>query len=132
MKSAFHCDSEGTWRPAKRLCVVAAHYGFTPRRCQVRRPETKGKVERIIGYLDGNFWPRVEGQNLSLAELNSQVTGWLADIDAKPLPDFAESRHQRFLREKARPEAAELLPLRCTRRACSGGEPRVDDPIPDQ
>lgn len=111
MKTAFHCDSEGTWRPAKRLCAVAAHYGFTPRRCRVRRPETKGKVERIIGYLDGNFWPRVEGQNLSLAELNSQVTGWLADIDAKPLSDFAESRHQRFLREQ--PALRPLSSLPC-------------------
>jgi transposase len=37
---------------------VAVHYGFAPKRYKVRRPENKGKVERTIGYLDGNFWPR--------------------------------------------------------------------------
>jgi transposase len=101
MKSAFHCDAEGTWRATKRLSVVAAHYGFTPRRCQVRRPETKGKVERTIGYLDGNFWPRMDGVPLCLAELNAQVAGWLRGIDEKPLGQFSESRNDRFLREKA-------------------------------
>jgi transposase len=101
MKTAFHCDGEGAWRATKRLSAVAAHYGFTPRRCQVRRPETKGKVERTIGYLDGNFWPRMDGGPLSLAELNVQVTGWLRDIDEKPLAQFSESRSDRFLREKA-------------------------------
>lgn len=100
MKTAFYCDVEGSWRAAKRLTAVAAHYGFTPKRCQVRRPETKGKVERTIGYLDGNFWPRMEGGPLCLAELNARVTGWLRDIDAKPLAQFSESRNDRFVREK--------------------------------
>ena len=76
MKTAFLCDAEGTWGATKRLSAVAAHYGFTPRRCQVRRPETKGKVERTIGYLDGNFWLRMDGLPLSLAELIAAVTGW--------------------------------------------------------
>jgi transposase len=101
MKTAFYCDAEGAWRATKRLSAVAAHYGFTPRRRQVRRPETKGKVERTIGYLDGNFWPRMDEVPLCLAELNARVTGWLRDIDEKPLAQFCESRNDRFLREKA-------------------------------
>jgi transposase len=100
MKTAFLCDSEGTWRATKRLSAVAAHYGFTPRRCQVRRPETKGKVERAIGYLDGNFWPRMDCGSLCLAELNVRVTEWLRDVDEKPLAQFAQSRSERFLLEK--------------------------------
>jgi transposase len=110
MKTAFHCDCEGTWKPAKRLLVIAAHYGFTPRRCQVRRPETKGKVERAIGYLDNNFWPRLEGQSLSLAELNSRVREWLSTIDGKPLVEFNESRQQRFLRELPALKALDVIP----------------------
>jgi transposase len=101
MKTAFHCDAEGTWRPTKRLSAVAAHYGFTPRRCQVRRPETKGKVERTIGYLDGNFWPRMDGGPLCLAGLNAAVRGWLRDIVEKPLAQFSESRNDRYFREKS-------------------------------
>jgi transposase len=99
MKTAFLCDSYGAWRPAKRLSAFAAHYGYTPRRCRVRRPETKGKVERAVGYLDGNFWPRFEGQTLSLAHLNAEVKDWLAAVDEKPLVDFQESRSLRFARE---------------------------------
>jgi transposase len=101
MKTAFHCDAEGTWRATRRLSAVAAHYGFTPKRCQVRRPETKGKVERAIGYLDGNFWPRMDGGVLCLAELNARVTEWLRDVDEKQLAQFSQSRNERFLLEKA-------------------------------
>ena len=99
MKTAFLCDCQGVWRPTRKLSAVAAHYGFTPRRCRVRRPETKGKVERAVGYLDNNFWPRLEGQNLCLAELNAQVKDWLAAVDEKPFADLRESRRQRFERE---------------------------------
>ena len=67
MRTAFHPDDEGIWRPTKRLLALAVHYGFTPKRCRVRRPETKGKVERTIGYLDSNFWPCMDGEVLSLA-----------------------------------------------------------------
>jgi transposase len=109
MKTAFLCDAQGVWRPTRRLSAVAAHYGFTPRRCRVRRPETKGKVERAVGYLDSNFWPRLEGQNLCLAELNAQVKDWLAAVDEKPLVDFGESRRERFKREQAA-----LKPVRTT------------------
>jgi transposase len=41
------------------LLDFAAHYGFRPRLCHVRRPQTKGKVENGIGYVKKNFWPRV-------------------------------------------------------------------------
>jgi transposase len=100
MRTAFSCDSEGVWRATKRLLALGAHYGFATKRCQVRRPETKGKVERAIGYLDGNFWLRMTEERLCVAELNSQVKAWLADIDAKVLQDFSESRNERFTREK--------------------------------
>ena len=85
MRTAFQPDAEGVWRPTKKLLALAVHYGFVPQRCRVRRPETKGKVERTVGYLDNNFWPRMEGETLSLAGLNDQVRGWLAMIDAKRL-----------------------------------------------
>lgn len=100
MRTAWQPDSEGNWEPAKRLLALAAHYGFTPRRCRVRRPETKGKVERTIGYLDHNFWPRMEDRELSLATLNAEVAGWIANISEKPIADLGESRNQRFAREQ--------------------------------
>lgn len=108
MRTAFAPDSEGIWQATKRLTAFAAHCGFAPRRCRIRRPETKGKVERAIGYLDHNFWPRMEGQELSLATLNADVLDWLAMIGDKPLADFGESRNVRFEREKS---ALKDLPL---------------------
>jgi hypothetical protein len=67
-------------------------------------------VERAIGYLDNNFWPRLEGQSLSLAELNSRVREWLSSIDGKPLAEFNESRQQRFLREQSALKAVSVIP----------------------
>jgi transposase len=111
MRTAFQPDAEGTWRPTKKLMALAVHYGFAPKRCRVRRPETKGKVERTIGYLDDNFWPRMEGESLSLAGLNDQVRGWLAMIDRKKLSGFDESRAERFAREQPVLQALPLLPF---------------------
>jgi transposase len=111
MRTAFQPDPEGIWRPTKKLLALAVHYGFAPKRCRVRRPETKGKVERMVGYLDNNFWPRMEGTTLSLADLNDQVHGWLAAIDAKKLADFNESRADRFARERPRLQSLNLLPF---------------------
>ncbi len=100
MRTAFTWDEEGVFKPTLRLLALAIHYGFSPKRCRVRRPETKGKVERTIGYLGNNFWPRMDGIALSLETLNTDVMSWLSQIDAKPLSDFNESRSERFAREK--------------------------------
>jgi transposase len=100
MKTAFVCNSEGFWRPNKRLLSFANHYGFVPRRCQIRRPQTKGKVERAIGYLDINFWPRVKNHVFGLDALNEAVMKWCHHIDQKELHDFRETREARFARER--------------------------------
>jgi len=99
MRTAFQPDQDGQWRPTKRLAALAVHYGFVPRRCRVRRPETKGKVERTIGYLDNNFWPRMDCEVLSLALLNECVGDWLEAICSKKIADLGESRAERFARE---------------------------------
>ena len=111
MRTAFKPDVEGNWKPTKRLCALAVHYGFTPKRCRVRRPETKGKVERTIGYLDNNFWPRMEGEDLSLGSLNDHVKEWLAMVDAKRLSGFDESRAERFARESVFLQKRSALPF---------------------
>lgn len=42
------------------LLDFAQYYGFRPRLCHARRPQTKGKVENGIGYVGKNFWPRID------------------------------------------------------------------------
>ena len=125
MRTAFQPDQEGQWRPTKRLAALAVHHGFVPKRCRVRRPETKGKVERTIGYLDNNFWPRMDGESLSLALLNERVGEWLEAICAKKIADLGESRAERFAREspllKALPsgdfDARDVVPVVVSRES---------------
>ena len=109
MRTAFTCGSDGQWKPTRRLLAFASHYGFTPLRCRVRRPETKGKVERTVGYLDNNFWPRMEGVALSLDRLNRDVADWVSAASAKPMREFSASRAERFAQERPM-----LLPMKGT------------------
>jgi transposase len=53
----------------------AAHWDFTPRACRPYRARTKGKVERPISYIRGNF---VYGRSfLNDDDLDSQRGSWL-------------------------------------------------------
>ena len=102
MKTAFiYSTAEEKWRPNKHLLELARHYCFTPRRCQVRRPQTKGKVERFIHYYENNFFIEHKGRELSLDELNETVLAWIEEINAKPIQGLDESRNTRFVREKS-------------------------------
>lgn len=61
------------WNPL--FLDFAQHYGFTPKTCRVRRPRTKGKVERAIHYVKDNF---LAGRTFAdLADLNAQGLHWL-------------------------------------------------------
>lgn len=100
MKTAFVCNSEGLWHPNKRLLECANHYGFVPKRCQIYRPQTKGKVERAIGYLNTNFWPQVKDRVWDVDALDEEVLRWCDQICQEKMQDFQETRADRFAREK--------------------------------
>jgi len=59
----------------------AAEMGFVPKVCRVRRPQTKGKVERLIEYVKNNFLPGRQFKDLN--DLNSQVLEWCKKVDSK-------------------------------------------------
>ena len=99
MKTAFICD-DGVWKVNRRLLSFANHYGFIPRRCRVRRPQTKGKVERFIDYYSNNFFLQAKDRPFNLTELNESVLSWIKDINTKQIRDLGESREQRFNHEK--------------------------------
>jgi len=100
MKTAWVFDGE-TWRPNKRLASFAVHYGFIPRRCRVRRPETKGKVERFNQYLESNFFAGISNNLYSLEELNEGVKNWIARILENRISGLSESRQERYSHEKS-------------------------------
>lgn len=100
MKTAFIADASGVFHPQKDLLSFAAHYGFEPRRCRVRRPQTKGKVERTINFVATNFWPRVAGKNFSIEELNVRALEWVDLIADKRIGGLSQTRRERFAIER--------------------------------
>jgi transposase len=61
-----------------RFLAFATHYGYKPWACQVRRPQTKGKVERPFYYVEMNL---LNGREFrSLEHLNEVTRWWLAQV----------------------------------------------------
>ena len=61
-----------------RFLSFATHYGFRPRACRVRRPQTKGKVERPFHYVETNL---LNGREFtSQQHLNETTAWWLANV----------------------------------------------------
>lgn len=95
----------------------ALSIGLTPKLCRVRRPQTKGKVERGVGFVKDNFWP---GRTYTdILDLNRQALAWCRQVDERihgttgerpcdlvrdeqllPLP--SPDRLMKFLREERR------------------------------
>jgi transposase len=82
-----------------RFLAFAAHYGFRPVACRVRRPQTKGKVERYFSYVETNL---LNGRSFQgLEHLNEMTARWLAEVadvrihrqtKARPVDRHAEER----------------------------------------
>jgi transposase len=77
----------------------AHHWGFTPRACRPYRAQTKGKVERPVRYLRGNF---VYGRTfLHDADLDQQRQTWLDRVaNVRVHGTTRERPHDRFDREE--------------------------------
>ncbi len=71
-------DSQGrpVFHPA--LLALAAHYGCTPEACRPYRAQTKGKIERPVGYIREDFW--LDRVFWDLADLTAQWQDWLATV----------------------------------------------------
>jgi transposase len=91
-------DADGPIYNPKFL-AFATHYGFRPQACRVRRPQTKGKVERKFHYVETSLF---NGRTFeSLEHLNEVTAWWLANVaDERVLRDFNESPRQRHEREQ--------------------------------
>jgi hypothetical protein len=55
--------------------------GFNTKACKPYRARTKGKVERGIGYVEGNFW--IAAEFTTVSDLNQKAIHWL-DSEANP------------------------------------------------
>lgn len=59
----------------------ARHYGFYPRLCRPYRPQTKGKVENLVGYVKKNLLTIQEINNFNM--LNQRGAAWLKKVNGK-------------------------------------------------
>ena len=97
-------DADGPLYNPKFL-AFATHYGFKPQACRVRRPQTKGKVERKFFYVETNL---LNGRTFdTLEHLNEVTAQWLGSVaDVRILRDFKKAPRERHTREQPH-----LLPL---------------------
>ena len=103
-----------------RFLDLAGHYGFTPRACRPYRARTKGKDERMEGYIKGNFFVRHRRFD-SFDHMNALAERWLREeADRRVHGTVKEVVDERFLRE-----APVLGALPATRYDTSYREHRV-------
>ena len=94
----------------------AHHWSFTPRACRPYRAQTKGKVERPVRYLRGNF---VYGRTfLDDADLDQQCQRWLERVanvrvhgTTHERPRSRFDREERFLLQPLAPRRYTSLVL---------------------
>ena len=98
-------DSEG--RPVwnEQFIDFSAVLGFEVKLCRPYRAQTKGKIERGVGYVEGNFWPGA--RFVDLADLNRQAVQWIATVaDVR----MHGTTHERPV-DRLETERAKLMPL---------------------
>jgi transposase len=83
-----------------RYLDFAAHYGFKPVACNVRRGNEKGRVENSIGYIQKNFLAGLEISGFEA--LNAEGRAWMEQVanvrthretGKRPCDLFEEEKH---------------------------------------
>lgn len=83
----------------ERFVDLADHYGFRPRACRPYRARTKGKDERMVGYVKHHFFVRYRAFE-SWAHLNQLAEQWLREeADQRIHGTVKEVVSERFDRE---------------------------------
>jgi len=100
-----------------QMADLANFLGISIKLCRVRRPETKGKVERGIRYAKENFWPARTFSDL--ADLNQQALIWCSEADNRIHQSLGITPNEAFIVEQPH-----LGPLP-TRETLYGFEKRI-------
>jgi integrase-like protein len=78
-----------------------ASIGVAPRVCKAYTPQTKGKIERTIGFVKKNFWPGVSFTDID--DLNRQATSWCERINTRVHGTTHERPSERIVQEPLAP-----------------------------
>jgi len=83
----------------ERFVDLASHYDFVPRACRPYRARTKGKDERMVGYVKQHFFVRYRSFE-SMSHLNQLAEAWLREeADQRVQGTVKEVVAERFGRE---------------------------------
>jgi len=83
-----------------RFLDLATHYDFRPRACRPYRARTKGKDERMVGYVKQNFFVRYRSFE-SWVHLNQLAEQWLREeADRRLHGTLKEVVSERFQKEQ--------------------------------
>jgi transposase len=101
------------WNPL--FLDFATYYGIVPRTCRVRRPRTKGKVERMVEYVRDSF---LLGRSFAdLPDLNAQGRHWLTHTANVRLHATTGQRPIDLLATEGLTPHADLAPYRFVRKS---------------
>ena len=82
----------------QKFLEFAGYYLFTPKACNVRRANEKGKVESGVGYVKKNF---LAGRDFrDFTDLEFQARGWLEAANQRIHGTTREMPEERFQKEK--------------------------------
>lgn len=91
----------------QRFVDLGLHYGFVPRACRPYRARTKGKTERMVGYIKQHFFVRYRRFE-SWEHLNQMAEYWLKiEADQRRHGTVKEVVLERFAKEAS---ALQALP----------------------
>lgn len=103
----------GEWNPL--FIDFANHYGIAVKTHRVRRPRTKGKVERMVDYVKDNF---LNGRSfVDVDDLNAQGLHWLASVANMRLHATTGQRPIDLLGAENLIEAGSISPYRISDKA---------------
>ena len=100
----------GEWNPL--FMDFANHHGIAVKTHRVRRPRTKGKVERMVNYIKDNF---LNGRSfVDVEDLNAQGLHWLATVANVRLHGTTGKRPIDLLAEEKLTEMSSIGPYQIT------------------
>jgi transposase len=105
---------EGKHKLNQQFYQFAKSMGFIPKLCHTYRPQTKGKVERMVRYVRDNFFRPLntklmaQGLTLDVEDANEQVALWLETVAHQRIHDTTQQKPAERLEEERK--ALQALP----------------------
>jgi hypothetical protein len=106
-------STDSKWNP--QFEQFFRHYGFIPRLHKPYRPQTKGKIENVVGFIKRDFF--LGSSFCSFSDINNQLRSWLNRANGRIHGTLFEIPAERFKNENLKP--LDAVPPFCVTREVS-------------